>query len=625
MARTTIPSWRRLPIGVELDPAGAHARVWAPKRRTVEFVVGGGEATALAAEGNGYFSGAISGVKAGTRYRFRLDGKDSFPDPASRFQPEGPHGPSVIVDPSRFAWTDRDWKGVTIEGQIISEIHVGTFTPEGTFRAAIDKLDLLVDVGITCIEVMPINEFGGRFGWGYDGVNWYAPTHHYGTPDDLRALVDAAHARGLAVILDVVYNHLGPDGNYLPQFSDSYMTRQATEWGEAINYDGDGCEGVRELAIENAGYWISEFHADGLRLDATQNIFDHSGRHLIAEITARARAAAGPRSIIVVGENEPQDARLVTEYGLDALWNDDFHHTTHVAVAGNNEAYLSGYRGSPQEFVSATKYGFLYQGQHFAWQKQRRGTAALRLAPKHFVSFLQSHDQVANLARSTRIHQLTSPGTGRALTALLLLSPQTPMLFQGEEFGATSPFPFFAGHEGDLAKAVHKGRAEFMAQFPSAKSVGLRGVPDPAELETMQVAKLDWSQRETNRQALALHRDLLRLRREDPVISRQPGAASGELDGAVIALEAFALRFFSDDHGDRLLIVNLGSGLALAPAPEPLLAPPSGARWRLLWSSECVEYGGSGTPPPDADDRGWKLPAQSAVLLAAQTAEEANV
>ncbi len=623
MARSRTPGWRRLPIGVELNPdGGAHARVWAPKRRQVEVVTydDGGQivgATSLAREEGGYFSGELRNAAAETNYKFRLDGTDAFADPASRFQPEGPHGPSQIVDPTRFRWTDRTWQGITIEGQVISEIHIGTFTPTGTFRSAIEKLDLLVDAGITCIEIMPVNEFGGAFGWGYDGVNWYAPTHHYGSPDDFRALVDAAHARGLAVILDVVYNHLGPDGNYLPQYADTFMTKQATEWGEAINYDGEGSEGVRELAIENAGYWISEFRLDGLRLDATQNIFDRSARHLIAEIVERARAAAGDRSIILIAENEPQNADLIREFGVDALWNDDFHHTAFVAMTGNNEAYLSGYRGRPQEFVSAAKYGFLYQGQYFKWQKHRRGTATLDLTPKHFIAFLESHDQVSNLARSMRMHQLANPAMCRALKALLLLSPQTPMLFQGEEFGATAPFPFFAGHAGELAEAVLKGRAEFLEQFPGVKASGRATMRDPADPETMHVCRLDWEERTTNAATLAMHRDLLKLRKSDPVIASQAGAINGALDGAVIDERTFVLRYFSRQHGDRLLVVNLGIGLELHPAPEPLLAPPPGQRWRMKWSSECVEYGGYGTPSLDEEGRGWRIPAQSAVLLVA--------
>jgi maltooligosyltrehalose trehalohydrolase len=343
---------------------------------------------------------------------------------------------------------------------------------------------------------------------------------------------------------------------------------------------------------------------------------------VLADIVARARGSANGRSIILVGENESQDVQLVADYGIDALWNDDFHHNAFVSMTGNNEAYLSGYRGTPQEFLSGAKYGFLFQGQYFAWQEKRRGTPALRLPAKHFVSFLESHDQVANLARSMRMHQLASPGICRALKALLLLSPQTPMLFQGEEFGSTSPFPFFAGHSGELAKAVHAGRAEFLAQFPGVEASGRQTVPDPANPETLERSRVNWMEREENTMSLAMHRDLLRVRRDDPVISRQAGAATGDLDGAVIAPEAFCLRYFSAEHGDRLLVVNLGIRLDLAPAPEPLLAPPAGKCWRMLWSSECVEYGGYGTPRLDQEDSGWHIPAQAAVLLAARDVDE---
>ena len=430
----------------------AHARVWAPRRKSVELVTFGedgaaGRVVPLEREDGGFFSACAPGVKAGTRYRYRLDGGDAFPDPASRYQPDGPHGPSQVVDPTTFNWTDAGWRGISRAGQIISEIHIGTFTPEGTFRAATAKLDALADVGITAIEIMPIADFPGKFGWGYDGVNLYAPTRLYGTPDDLRALVDAAHARGLGVILDVVYNHLGPDGNYLTQFSDRYVGKKPTEWGDSLNFDGEDSGPVRELVVRNAEYWITEFHLDGLRLDATQQIYDDSDRHIIADVVAAARAAAGEREILVVGENEPQDTRLIRSpetggYGVDALWNDDFHHAAFVAMTGKAEAYYSDYRGTPQEFVSAAKHGFLYQGQYYAWQKDRRGTPALDFGPTSFVNFLESHDQVANLSRSRRVHQLTSPALFRAMTALLLLSPQTPMLFQGEEWNASSPFPF---------------------------------------------------------------------------------------------------------------------------------------------------------------------------------------
>src|ERR1051326_6697250 len=352
-------------------------------------------------------------------------------------------------------------------GQVACEMHAGTFTRAGTFAAAAGELRELARIGITLVEVMPVAEFEGRFGWGYDGVDLFAPTRLYGTPDDFRRFVDTAHACGVAVILDVVYNHLGPVGNYLRAFSPAYFTdRYDNEWGDAINFDGPDSGPVREFFLANASYWIDEFHLDGLRLDATQQIFDTSPRHVLLDIGVRARQAAGSRSIVIVAENEPQDTRLVRSpeeggYGLEGVWNDDFHHSAIGAVTGRAEAYYSDTRGEPQELISAAKYGYLFQGQHYDWQRQPRGTTAWDLPPAAFVTFPQNHDQVANSARGLRGHQLTSPGRWRAMTALFLLMPGTPMLFQGQEFAASSPFLYFADFESDLAAAVRKGRGEF--------------------------------------------------------------------------------------------------------------------------------------------------------------------
>ncbi|HEX7019208.1 MAG TPA: alpha-amylase family glycosyl hydrolase, partial [Gemmatimonadaceae bacterium] len=311
------PDWRRFPIGVEVSPAGTpHARVWAPARRRVDVIVENPDGSpaaeiSLERDGGGYFSGGLNGVNAGARYRYRLDGGSRLPDPASRFQPDGPHGPSQIVDPRAFAWSDGDWPGVSRRGQVIYELHIGTFTRGGTFRSAIQHLPDLVDLGVTVVEIMPIAEFAGRFGWGYDGVDLFAPYHLYGTPDDLRALIDAAHRLHLGVILDVVYNHFGPDGNYLKEFAPRYFSGKDTECGEAINFDGDDSRSVREFFTTNAAYWINEFHFDGLRHDATQQIFDESEPHILFEVATAVRAAAGGRATIVVAENEPQHAKLV--------------------------------------------------------------------------------------------------------------------------------------------------------------------------------------------------------------------------------------------------------------------------------------------------------------------------
>jgi maltooligosyltrehalose trehalohydrolase len=623
---------RRYPIGVEIvheaDGSGlAHARVWAPGHHSVELVIEddltGNSDSPLMAEGNGYFSGYTANATVGTRYRFRLDGRDAFPDPASRFQPDGPHGPSVVVDPTQFEWTDAAWAGVSIDGQVIYELHVGTFTPAGTYRSAIERLPDLVDLGVTVVEIMPVADFSGRFGWGYDGVDLFAPTRLYGAPDDLRALVDAAHRLELGVILDVVYNHFGPDGNYLGRFSPHYISSKATEWGNALNFDGENSAPVREFILTNARYWIDEFHFDGLRLDATQQIFDSSTPHILAEVGGAVRSAARGRDTIIVAENEPQHASLVrplSEHGcaLDALWNDDFHHSALVAATGRSEAYYSGYRGNAQEFISAAKYGYLYQGEWYAWQHHRRGEPGLDLPPSSFVTFIQNHDQVANSAAGLRIHEETSGGRYRALTALMLLLPQTPMLFQGQEFATSSPFLFFADHNGDLAKLVREGRGGFLSQFPSLAADRASHAVDPSDAQTFLRCKLDWSERETHKATLDLHRDLLRIRREDPVIRAR---APRSLDGAVISDAAFILRFFGQRGDDRLLVVNLGARIHADPFAEPLAAPPYSRAWMTIFSTESPKYGGWGTPPVETVDDGWWIPAECAVLLAPTNAK----
>ncbi len=615
---------RRLPVGSEvLSDGGVHFRVWAPKRRRVEVVLepggpGAGTTAPLEPEGGGYFSGRAAAARAGSRYRYRLDGGEAFPDPASRFQPEGPHGPSEVVDPGAFAWSDRGWQGTRLAGQVLYELHLGTFTPEGNWEGAIRKLPDLAAVGITVVEVMPVADFPGRFGWGYDGVNLFAPSRLYGRPDDMRRFVDAAHRLGLGVFLDVVYNHLGPDGNYLKQYSEHYFSeKHSTEWGEALNFDGPDSGPVREFFTANAAYWIDEYHIDGLRLDATHSIFDDSPEHILSCVGRAAREAARDRSVLLVAESEAQHARLVRPVehggcGLDGVWNDDFHHSARVALTGHNEAYHHDYLGTPSEFIAAVKWGYLYQGQRYAWQKKRRGTPTWGLTPAAFVTYLENHDQVSNSGLGRRPHQLTSPGRHRALTALLLLTPGTPLLFQGQEFACTNPFLFFADHNPDLAKLVRKGRREFLSQFPSLAAPEVQEkLPDPDDEATFRRCKIDWTERERHAEALALHVDLLRLRREDPVFRAQ---RPGGVDGAVLGAQAFVLRFFGDKGDDRLLLVNLGRDLHLAVAPEPLLAPPEGKQWEVCWSSEHPRYGSGATPPVETDD-GWHLPGEAAVVM----------
>lgn len=611
---------RRLPIGAEVQEAGGvHFRVWAPRSRSVvvEFYGKGKaeRAAELKEEANGYFSGLIQDARAGDLYKFKLE-HGTFPDPASRFQPEGPHGPSQIIDPKTFRWSDQRWAGLPAKELVLYEMHLGTFTPQGTWRAAAEQLEELKRIGVNTLEVMPIADFVGNFGWGYDGVNMFAPTRLYGTPDDARAFVNRAHELGIMVILDVVYNHFGPDGNYHGEFSEDYFTRKyQCEWGEALNFDGKNSAPVREFFISNARYWIEEFHLDGFRFDATQQIFDASEVHILSEISCAARATAGDRQLYLVAENEPQETKLVRACegggcGLDALWNDDFHHSARVAATGQREAYYMDYTGAPQEFVSAAKYGYLYQGQFYSWQKKRRGTAAFDLSPKNFVSFLQNHDQVANTLRGERLHVMCGDAILRALTVLTLLGPATPMLFQGDEFASSAPFLYFADHNPELNKMIREGRAKFLEQFQTiASKESKRLLADPGDIETFRKCKLDFNERAKNRETYQLYEDLLRIRREDHTVRDVEF-----LDGAVLGDHTFVLRYFSDVGDDRLLIVNLGQIHYLNPCPEPLLAPIQGCGWRILWSSEDPKYGGNGTPPLETVAN-WIIPGPAAVLL----------
>jgi maltooligosyltrehalose trehalohydrolase len=618
---------RRYPIGAELiDANQTHFRVWAPKAQRIDLVL---EDSAtknsrqrfqeLGAEEDGYFSGAAN-AGAGALYRFRVN-NNFYPDPTSRFQPDGPHGPSCIVDPAQFPWTDSQWPGISLKGQIIYEMHVGTFTKEGTWQTAAQQLEELARIGITVVEMMPVADFPGKFGWGYDGVDLFAPSHLYGAPDDLRAFVDRAHSLGLGVILDVVYNHFGPDGNYLGAFSDDYLTRgNENEWGDAVNFDGPNSGPVREFFVTNGRYWIEEFHFDGFRFDALHAIRDRSSEYIIGAVGRAARKAAGARSIVLIAENDRQEAKMVrprSEDGddLDGMWNDDFHHSTVVALTGRKEAYFGDYRGAPQEFISASKYGFLYQGQALSWQKALRGSSTFGIPAEAFVCFIENHDQIANTGPGERVRIQTSPARYRAMTALLLLGPWTPLLFQGEEFGASTPFMFFADlGDASVRNAIRKGRAEWLSPFLSlTQEEALTTLPPPDDPDIFARCKLDFSEREKNRELYDLHIDLLKLRQGDSRFRQQ--IRSG-VDGAVLGPASFVLRYFSKDSDERLLLVNFEERQILHPASEPLLAPPLGYGWETLWTSESPRYGGAGTVVTATREH-WVLPRESTVALRA--------
>jgi maltooligosyltrehalose trehalohydrolase len=572
----------------------------------------------LRSEGTGYFSATIPGIKAGDPYWFSLDSGERLPDPASRFQPQGLRGPSAVVDPLGFAWSDADWNGPG-QSNVYYELHVGTFTPEGTFAAAAERLSWLKDIGITVVEIMPINTFDGSFGWGYDGVLLFAPHPSYGEPDDVRRFVDTAHRLGIGVILDVVYNHFGPH-EVCSHYAAAYFgQRPPNEWGRSMNFDGPGSGPVREFFCTNAAYWIDEFHFDGLRIDATQALLDDSEEHIVVALGRAAREAARSRRILLISENEPQESFQVRPldqggYGLDALWNDDFHHSARVALTGRREAYFHDHHGAAPEFVAAAKYGYLFQGQRYDWQNAQRGYRSLDLPPHSFVHFIQNHDQIANNPGSRRICQMTGPAQLRAMTALLLLGPQSPMLFQGQEFGATTPFFYFFEQSEPIAQMVWEGRRQSVSQFPSLDQKEARdGVPPPHDRAVLEQSKLDWSEAERNRITVDLHRDLLALRRNTKAFQRAQTQRS--IDGAVINEAAFLLRFFGDDAvEDRLLVVNFGEDLPLRSIPEPLYAPPDGHKWQLLWSSEDARYGGTGQREVDTAEP-WVLTAHTALLF----------
>jgi maltooligosyltrehalose trehalohydrolase len=626
MLASTLP--RRLPVGAEVLPDGeTHFRLWAPDRRRVDLVLedNAGEVLAsveLAAEDQGYFSG-VAAAPVGSLYRFRCDGaEERFPDPASRFQPLGVHGPSQVVYDD-FAWSDGGWEGLKASGQVLYELHIGTFTPKGDWRSAAAELPRLAELGITAVEVMPVAEFPGRFGWGYDGVYPFAPTRLYGQPDDFRHFVNSAHLLGIGVILDVVYNHLGPVGNYFGAYAQAYFSRSyRNEWAEALNFDGPDSGPVREYFCANARYWASDFHLDGLRLDATQQIFDASPRHIICEIGQAFRQGARERPTLIVAENESQHAELVRPVdqeglGLDAIWNDDFHHAARVMMTGRREAYYSDYTASPQEFVSCAKRGFLFQGQFYSWQSKDRGSPTIGLGPENFVTYLENHDQVANSTRGARLIDLTSPDLLRTFTTLLLLGPGIPMLFQGQEFGSRRPFQYFADCEESVAASVRSGRMRFLSQFPSIAGEGGQQVSDPLEPATFEACRLS-PEGERLRAIEALHHDLIRLRRTDLVLH---GENRQELDGAVLGSEAFALRYFGIEGDDRLLLVNLGTDLERESLAEPLVAPPKGRHWAPTFSSDSVRYGGRGALCPFVDGR-WQLVGRCATLLTAVERDE---
>lgn len=587
-------------LGAWPDPAGTAFRVWAPRQAAVEVIVErphGDAVHALAPFPDGTWSAVVPGVAAGDRYRYRLAPDRVLPDPASRYQPAGVHGPSEVVDPRRFAWTDRRWTGLDRDRLVIYELHVGTFSPEGTFAGAAARLPAVAAFGVTAIELMPVADFPGDRNWGYDGVALFAPARCYGAPDDLRRLVDAAHGLGLGVILDVVYNHLGPDGAYLAAFSADYFTeRHHTPWGAGLNFDGAGSERVREFFIENAHHWVHEYHVDGLRLDATHAIADAGPRHILAELAASVRESAPGRGVLIVAEDHRNLRAIVSAegdggWGLDAVWADDFHHQCRRLLAGDRDGYFGDFTGRTDDLAATIRDGWFYQGQYSAHLNQPRGTDPAGLPAASFVICLQNHDQVGNRALGERLHHQIDLAAYRAATALLLLAPQTPLLFMGQEWAAGTPFCYFTDHHDELGRLVTEGRRSEFRHFAAfADPAGRARIPDPQALTTFEASRLRWDERDVEPHAsiIRLYQALLALRRTEPAF--KPGAA-----WHVAALDEGTIGLRRGDAAGLLVIVRLAGGGEVD--FTPLASDVGTRRWRAVLSTEDPDFAVDPSPP----------------------------
>lgn len=553
----------RYSFGPVLRDRSTVFRLWAPKQTRIDLAIEGRSPVGMVRDGDGWHALEVEGIGAGGRYSFILEDGTRVPDPGSRWQPADVHGPSEIIDPGAYRWKSTEWIGRRWTETVLYELHVGAFTEAGTFRAAIDKLDHLQALGITAIQIMPLADFRGARGWGYDGVLPYAPDSSYGHPDDLKALIDEAHGRSISVFLDVVYNHLGPDGNYLPLYAPIFTERHHTAWGAAVNYDGEASSHVRDFFVENALYWLEEFRADGLRFDAVHAIKDDSPEHLLHEIARRVREAMQGRHVHLIVENEENDAGLLSRSAAGepryytGQWNDDIHHVLHWAASGEKSGYYADYAGDFGKLGKALAEGFVFQGEVMPFRGTPRGQRSGHLPPTAFISFIQNHDQIGNRAYGDRLVLTAEPIRMRALAEIYLLAPQIPMLFMGEEWGAREPFPFFCDFDDELNAKVREGRARELARMP-----GFDGhadeVPDPTRAETFMAAKLRWAlcAAPEGAEHLAFYRRLIELRR----IHVQPllgslGARPAQYDmrdGLV------RVRWFAEGGATLTLIANLG-------------------------------------------------------------------
>ena len=600
-----------MPFGAECrDDGNVRFRLWAPAARRVELCLVGTNRTIrlpLDRCEEGWFELVTDAARPGTQYHFRIDDAREVPDPASRFQPRDVHGPSEVVDPDAFDWQDRAWHGRPWEEAVLYELHVGAFTPSGAFSAVRERLDYLADLGITALELMPVADFPGKRNWGYDGVLPFAPDSTYGRPEDLKELVRSAHDRGLMVLLDVVYNHFGPEGNYLSSYAPQFFTdRHRTPWGDGINFDGPESRAVRDFFIHNALYWLTEYHFDGLRLDAVHAIIDDSKPHILTELADAVRSFLVPdRQVHLILENDHNQARYLQRRercqprAYTAQWNDDVHHALHVLITGERDGYYSDYSERPLDHLGRCLVeGFAYQGEASLYRnRERRGEPTDGLPPTAFVSFLQNHDQIGNRAFGERIIKLADRRAVGAAVTILLLAPSPPLLFMGEEFGAETPFLFFCDFEKDLAAAVTAGRRNEFAHFARFRDPAEREpIPDPSSVTTFEASRLDWDVvvQPRYRDWLRFYRELMKLRCHH-VMPRLSAACAVKSDYKVHGDRGLTVHWVFPDRSKLILLANLGT------VPLSGLTPPAS---EIIYSSEEVSA--------DALRRGT-LPAWSVV------------
>ena len=599
-------SWRPS-LGAFFESAGVSFRVWAPTRSHVDLVLdplgSAPRRERLQQSADGTFSGTFDTVRPGDLYLYLLDGDGPYPDPCSRYQPQGVHGPSAVVDPSEFEWSDHGWQGVPVERAVIYELHVGTFTPDGTFAGVAERLPYLAELGVTAIELMPIADFPGSRNWGYDGVSLFAPSRRYGTPDDLRRLVDTAHRTGLAVLLDVVYSHFGPDGAYSTVFSPFYRSSgHQSPWGAAINLDGDQSGPVRTFFIENALYWLHEYHLDGLRLDATHWLLDDSAPHFVAELATRVREAVTGRTVLLVAEDDRNLATIVSDrheggWGMDAVWADDFHHHVRRRSAGDRDGYYQDYSGSIADLAATLRQGWFYCGQYSEYSAAPRGTSPADVPLQRMLFCLQNHDQIGNRPFGHRLHHQIDPALFRALSALLLFAPQTPLLFMGQEWAASTPFLYFTDHNPELGRLVTEGRRREFSRFQAFADEEMRArIPDPQAVSTFEASRLNWSERvlAPHTGTLELYRALLHLRRTERAMEAGTRFDVAELDDGLAVARA-------DTSGGALLLVTWfrGSGTYEYERQGPTIP---GQRWNQVLSTEEARFQSSGQTSTDGPD-----------------------